>query len=129
MKKGGNSKVFYNKLIRDGIPNKIEKNGGTYDVRRIDDDGEFEQELLKKVKEEASALATARTREDFLSEYADLIIVLDTLTHLMEFSEADIKMALTENIMKKGGFKERLFLHWSSDANYHSNESTQGIKS
>lgn len=109
------SRVIYNKLIRDLIPNKIEKNGGSCEVRRIDNDVEFKEELLKKVKEEAEELTSASTREDFLSEYADLMVALDTLTKLMEFSEADIRTALTENIDRKGGFNERLFLHWSSD--------------
>lgn len=121
-------RVFYNKLVRDGIPNKIEKNGGEYEVRPLNDDSEFQQELLKKVREEAGALSSVRSREDFLSEYADLMVVLDALTHLLEFSEADIRMALTENMEKKGGFKERLFLHWSSDTDYKSNETPQGIK-
>ena len=122
-------RVYYNKLIRDGIPHKIETNGGQYEVRKLDDDGEYEQELLKKVIEEATALARVRSREEFLSEYADLMVVLDELTKLMELSEADIKTALIENLEKKGGFKERLFLHWSSDTDYKSNETPQGIKS
>lgn len=122
-------RVYYNKLIRDGIPKKIENNGGEYEVRPVIDDAEFQLELLKKVKEEAGALSSVRTREEFLSEYADLMVVLDTLTQLLEFSPADIKTALTENLEKKGGFKERLFLHWSSDTDYKSNETPQGIKS
>lgn len=122
-------RVYYNKLIRDGIPAKIEKNGDEYEVRRLADDSEFEQELLKKVQEESSALSAVRSREEFLAEYADLMVVLDTLTRLLEFSEADIKMALEENIQKKGSFKERLFLHWSSDTDYKSNETPQGLKS
>ncbi len=122
-------RVYYNKLIRDGIPKKIENNGGEYEVRPVIDDAEFQLELLKKVKEEAGALSSVRTREEFLSEYADLMVVLDTLTQLLEFSPADIKTALTENLEKKGGFKERLFLHWSSRTDYKSNETPQGIKS
>lgn len=121
-------RVYYNKLIRDLIPEKIERNGEECETRELVDDSEFEQELLKKVKEEASALSMARSREEFLSEYADLMVVLDELTRLLEFSEADIRTALTENLERKGGFKKRLFLHWSSDANYKSNETTQGLK-
>lgn len=121
-------RVFYNKLIRDGIPDKIVKNGGEFEVRRLDDDQEFEQELLKKVNEEAGALAHVRSREEFLNEYADLMVVLDALTKHLEFSEADIKLAIEENLKKKGGFKERLFLQWSSDTDYKSNESPQGIR-
>lgn len=123
------AKVFYNKLIRDGIPRKIQNNGGLCELRKLSDDLEFQQELLKKVSEEAQALSRVRTREEFLSEYADLMIVLDALTHLLEFSEADIRTSLTDNLEKKGGFAERLFLHWSSDTGYKSNETPQGIKS
>ncbi len=121
-------KIFYNKLVRDAIKDKIEGKGEACAVRVIEDDTEFEQELLKKVSEEAAALARARTRSEFLSEYADLMVVLDALTEQLEFSEADIKTAMTENVNKKGFYKLRHFLHWSEDAGYQSNESTQGIQ-
>lgn len=121
-------KVFYNKLVRDRIKEKIEGKGEACEVRAIVDDQEFEQELLKKVREEAHALSEVRSREEFLGEYADLMAVLDALTAHLEFSEADIKLALTENMEKKGGFKSRHFLHWSDDSNYKSNETPQGIK-
>lgn len=120
-------KIFYNKLVRDRIQEKIEAKGEACEVRVITDDAEFEQELLKKVKEEASALALVHSREEFLSEYADLMAVLDALTNALEFSEADIKTAISLNMEKKGGFKNRHFLHWSADAGYQSNETPQGI--
>ena len=122
-------RVFYNKLVRDEIKYKIEGKGETCEVRVLDDDSEFQQELLKKVREEANGLAKARTREEFLAEYADLTIVLDALTKLLEITEADIKVALEENIKRKGKYEKRHFLHWSSDSGYKSNETPQGIKS
>lgn len=121
------ARVYYNKLVRDLIEQKIIGKGSACEVRTITDDEEFVQELLKKVKEEASGLAMARTREEFLTEYVDLMVVLDTLTQQFEISEADIKVAMTENINKKGLFKKRHFLHWSSDDTYQSNETPQGI--
>lgn len=105
-------KVFYNKLVRDGIQHKIESKGEACSVRKIDDQDEFEQELLKKVTEEAQALSRVSSRAEFLEEYADLMVALDALTQLMEFSEADIKTAIVENVAKKGFYKERHFLHW-----------------
>lgn len=122
------NKVFYNKLIRDGIRRKIEGKGEALEVRKITNEQEFQQELLKKVREEAEALSKARTREEFLNEYADLMVVLTTLEKQMEFSPADIKTALEENVERKGKFDERLFLHWSEDKSYESNESPQGVK-
>jgi predicted house-cleaning noncanonical NTP pyrophosphatase (MazG superfamily) len=121
-------KVFYNKLVRDGIKDKIESKGETCEVRAIIDDSEFQQELLKKVSEEASALGMVRTRGEFLDEYADLMVVLDALTKQLEVSEADIQIALKENVVRKGLYNSRHYLHWSADTDYKSNETPQGIK-
>lgn len=121
-------KVYYNKLVRDGIKEKIERQGEECSVRVIVDEAEFEQELFKKVIEEANALAHVRHRGDFLTEYCDLMVVLDALTHKLEISEAEIKVAMTENIAKKGLFKYHHFLEWSDDTDYKSNETPQGLK-
>lgn len=121
-------RIFYNKLVRDRMPEIIEAKGELCDVRVLDDTHEFQQELLKKIVEEAGGLVKARTRNELLSEYADLMVALDTLMGLMEFSEADIKTSLEDNLEKKGGYKRQLFLHWSEDGEYHSNETPQGIR-
>jgi len=121
-------KVFYNKLVRDGIKTKIESKGESCEIRVIDDEDEFQQELLKKVTEEAQALSRVSSRAEFLEEYADLMVVLDALTARMEFSEADIKTAIEENVAKKGFYKLKHFLHWSEASDYKSNETPQGIK-
>jgi predicted house-cleaning noncanonical NTP pyrophosphatase (MazG superfamily) len=121
------SKVYYNKLVRDGIKDKIERNGETCEVRELTDNEEFEQELLKKVREEAEGLAKAKTRDEFLAEYADLMAVLDALTQLLEITEADIRVAITENVAKKGLYQKRHFLHWSAAGEYQSNETPQGL--
>ena len=120
-------RVFYNKLVRDGIKDKIESKGEACSVRVLEDNAEFEQELLKKVTEESHALAHARDRQKFLDEYADLMVVLDTLTAQLEISPAELTVALEENIAKKGKYTLRHFLHWSEDSDYQSNETPQGI--
>lgn len=121
-------RVYYNKLVRDGIKDKIEGKGESCSVRELLDDQEFEQELLKKVNEEASALARVRNRGDFVDEYADLMVVLDTLTAHLDISEAEITAAIEENVRRKGLYKNRHFLEWSEDSNYTSNETPQGLK-
>jgi len=114
-------------LIRDLIKDKIESQGDKCSVRTIEDDAEFQQELLKKIIEEAGALARTRSRKDFLDEYADLMMVLDALTAELEISPAEIQLALEENIAKKGKYLKRNWLEWSEDTDYQSNESPQGI--
>ena len=121
-------KVFYNKLVWDAIKDKIEGKGEACEVRVIADDAEYQQELLKKITEEAAALAMVRSRAEFLDEYADLMVVLDALTAQLEVSEADIQIAIKENVGRKGLYKNRHYLHWSADSDYQSNETPQGIK-
>jgi predicted house-cleaning noncanonical NTP pyrophosphatase (MazG superfamily) len=120
-------KVFYNKLVRDNIKDKIEGKGESCEIREIADPAEFQQELLKKVQEEAAALGMVRSRTDFLDEYADLMVVLDALTAQLEVSEAEITIAMQENVERKGLYKKQHYLHWSADSDYVSNETPQGI--
>ena len=123
------AKVFYNKLVRDKIQDKIERKGETCEVRTIESDEEFQQELLKKVVEEASALSMTRSKKEFLEEVTDLMLVLDTLNEFLQFDESTMQQAMQENIDRKGLYKNRHFLHWSDDKTYESNESPQGITS
>lgn len=122
------NRVFYNKLIRDKIPQKIADNGEKYKTRFISDDQEFEQELLKKVLEEASAVSRARTKEELVDELSDLMAVIQELQKQNKISDKELKRTINKNFDKKGGFSKRLFLHWSSDNNYRSNESPQGTR-
>ena len=108
------SRVTYNKLVRDFIPKKIEDAGDVCEVRTLTND-EFIPALFSKVVEEAEELRNAKTRDEILTEYADLMVVLDVLTAQYEFSEADIKDALGRNIEKKGLFNERFFLEWAEE--------------
>ena len=48
MENGTSNKIFYNKLVRDKIQDKIESKGEQCEVREITDDNEFQQELLKR---------------------------------------------------------------------------------
>ena len=106
-------RVELNKLIRDRVKDQIEEKGDECYVTHLKDDQEFKSALLTKLVEEATELSSTKTREEFLSEYADLMVVLDSLAEIYELSEADVKLALVENMEKKGGFKNRHFLHWS----------------
>jgi predicted house-cleaning noncanonical NTP pyrophosphatase (MazG superfamily) len=120
-------RVYYNKLIRDNIPEKIVKGGGEFEVRELPSD-EFQQELLKKIAEEAGGLSRSRSKEDFLDELADLYAVIDALKKLEGISEEEVVKAIEDNRIRKGGFEKKLFLHWSSDNDYKSNETPQGMK-
>lgn len=121
------SRVYYNKLVRDNIPALIAVKREKYEIRQICDVQEFQQELFKKIKEEAGSLSMTRTKEEFLGEYTDLMIVLDTILKQLEISDEEVKQMMDSNLLRKGGYKHQNFLVWSEDVNYQSNESPQGI--
>src|SRR3989344_6191691 len=107
-------KIYYNKLIRDKIPEKIKRNGGDYKIKKLNQKL-FEGELLKKVGEEASGLLFSKTKEELASELADIIAVIDEIKKARHLSSKQILKALKENFKRKGGFNKKLFLVWSSD--------------
>ena len=121
------NRIYYNKLIRDNIPAKIEAKREKCEVSKITDMQELQQELFKKIQEEAASLAMCRTKEDFLEEYSDLMVVLETLVKQLEISREELIATRKDNLLKKGGYKHGYYLHWSADVNYRSSESVQGI--
>lgn len=121
------SRVYYNKLIRDNIPEIIRAKNQECEIRKITDMQEFQQELFKKIKEEATSLAMSRTREEFLDEYADLMAVLEEIIQQLSLDIEDLNKARSDNVLKKGHYKQQNFLIWSEDVGYKSNETPQGI--
>jgi len=121
------NRVYYNKLVRDNIPAKIAAKREECEVRKITDMQELQQELFKKIQEEAAALSMCRTKEEFLEEYSDLMVVLETIIHQLEIPKEEIMEFRKANLLKKGSYKHGYYLHWSADVKYRSNESVQGI--
>jgi predicted house-cleaning noncanonical NTP pyrophosphatase (MazG superfamily) len=118
-------KIYYNKLIRDKIPERIIECGGDYKVRKLKGK-EFVIELLKKAGEEASGLLAAKTKKDIIKELADVVDVTEEIMKVKGISRQEIKKQQQENKKLKGGFNERLFLYWSSDTGYKTNEIKYG---
>ena len=121
------TRVYYNKLVRDNIPSKIEGKHEQCEYRKISDVQELQQELFKKIKEEASSIAMVRDKKEFLEEYSDLMVVLETIIQQLEITREEVIEARKENLVRKGGYKHGYFLLWSADVGYQSNESPQGI--
>jgi len=105
-------KVFHKKLIRDKVPQVIKTAGDEYEVR-IMGKKEYEKELKKKLVEEAKELNKA-PEEKLLNEMAD---VLELLKSISEHYKIDFKLIEEKQVQKRkkrGSFKKRLFLIWSS---------------
>ena len=121
------TRIYYNKLVRDNTKDKIEAKGHHCEMRVISDVQEFQQELLKKIREEAYSLSMSRSRDDFLKNYADLMIVIESMMVQLDATTEELKEVREKNLQKKGAFKKRHFLTWSDDVGYNSEESPQGI--
>ncbi len=70
---------LYNKLVRDLIPQVIEKSGKQFTTRILEDE-EYIMELRKKLQEEVQEYLEADNDKDSLEELADLMELIHTLT-------------------------------------------------
>lgn len=114
-------KIYYNKLVRDKIPQVIKAAGGKAKFKRLTSK-KFEKELLAKVEEEAMGLQTAKNKKEMASEIADILEIIEAVKKLKKIPNKDIENALRANMERKGGFKKRLFLIWAEDTGYRTNE-------
>lgn len=99
---------IYNKLVRDKIPNIIEKKG-EIPVTKILDDISYKEELEKKLYEEYKEVIEANG-QDRVEELADLLEVIKALGELEHKSLEDIIAIANSKSIKRGAFKEKIFL-------------------
>jgi len=114
-------KIYYRKLIRDKISRRIEQSGGRFEIKILSG-VDFKKELMKKVVEEASGLSNAKGKEEIVSETGDLLDVLREIKKVFGISSEELRNSRIEELKRKGGFKKRMFLVWSEDTGYRTNE-------
>lgn len=105
-------KYYHRKLIRDLIPKLIKASGGEFKtrvMRRM----EFEKELKKKLLEEVKEAIKAK-KDELPNELADVLEIIKTMASHYKISFNDIQKTQIEKSKKRGGFKKKLFLIWST---------------
>ena len=95
----------YNKLVRDKIPEIIEKNGEN-PVTRILADGEYIDELNKKLQEEMKEYLA----DGSVEELADIVEVIYGLLDAKQVSVEEFEKIRIEKVQKRGAFKEKIYL-------------------
>ena len=98
----------YNKLVRDNIPEILDRKGVSYE-KRIASLEEYKTELIKKLGEEVSEFSEAGDPE----ELADVMEVIEALKTLAEYSTVD--SLRQEKREKRGGFDKRIILKGQKD--------------
>lgn len=103
---GYNHDMSYEKLVRDKIPEIIEKKGKKPVVRVLDDE-EYKKELLKKLVEEAQELLESSGDP---SERADVEEVLRAIDSFFSFKTSAIESIRRAKAKERGAFELRLYL-------------------
>lgn len=105
-------KYFHNKLIRDRIPEAIKASGGEGKIVRLSPK-KFEKELKKKLVEEAKEVVKA-DKDEIINELADVLELTKSIGDNYKIKFSTIEKAQMEKRKKRGGFKKKLFLVWST---------------
>jgi len=95
----------YNKLVRDLIPQIIEKNGKKFDTH-IADDEEYGKLLEEKLKEEVNEYLEDKN----LEELADVLEVLVGLAGHLGYTEEELFEKRKQKKLERGGFNEKVVL-------------------
>ncbi len=96
---------IYNKLIRDRIPEIIEKSGNKPVVEKIGEE-KYISLLNKKLDEELKEYLESQSVE----ELADLVEVVYALLDSKKVSIKEFEEIRLQKAAQRGGFKERLLL-------------------
>lgn len=94
------------KLIRDRIPDIIQKNDETCEVQFLKTDQEYEGVLLEKLHEEVAEYQTDRT----LEELADIMEVISAIAESRHSSLEEIDQIRIQKKKERGGFEKRIML-------------------
>lgn len=100
---------IYNKLVRDRIPEIIESTGKDFSIRILNDE-EYIIELKKKSFEELHEYVEATNRADAIEELADLLEIIHALAEYHGSNIEEVLKVREEKAIKRGGFKEKIFL-------------------
>ncbi|WP_409292721.1 phosphoribosyl-ATP pyrophosphohydrolase [Peribacillus sp. SCS-37] len=100
---------IYKKLVRDLIPQVIKNTGAKFSTKVLDNE-EYKKELKKKSFEELEEYIAAPTDEEALEELADLLEIIHALAAIHGGSIEEVEKIRKEKTVKRGGFKEKIFL-------------------
>jgi len=95
----------YNKLVRDKIPEIIEKSGRRLEYEILTNDA-YRTELDKKLDEEISEYRESRN----LEELADIIEVLYALCESSGSNVKELEQIRKKKAAERGSFKNKIYL-------------------
>ncbi|MFB5282554.1 phosphoribosyl-ATP pyrophosphohydrolase [Peribacillus sp. Hz7] len=100
---------IHNKLVRDRIPEIIESTGKKFSTRILNEK-EYITELKKKSFEELQEYMKVTNNSEAIEELADLLEIMHALAEFHGSSIEEVERVRQEKAVKRGGFKEKVFL-------------------
>ena len=95
----------FNKVIRDKIPEIIQKDGQTCNIQILSDE-KFMVEIEKKLFEEVTEYQNDKNPE----ELSDILEVIYRIAQLRGISKEELEKIRIKKLQNKGGFEKNLFL-------------------
>jgi len=95
----------YNKLVRDKIPQIIEKSGKTPITHNAGG-----KEYWKKLKEKLSEEVCEFIEKGDEEELADILEVIDAICEFRPFDKQKIKSLRRKKLVGRGGFRKKIIL-------------------
>lgn len=99
----------YRKLVRDRIPQIIEKTGEKATVHILSHSA-YLKELKRKLIEEASEAEKAKGRKELTKELADLLEVIEATARAHKIPPQELSRVKRLRRKERGGFRKRLLL-------------------
>lgn len=98
----------YDKLVRDGIPERVVNSGGTVNSRTLGDK-EMLAEARRKLLEEAQELNNA-TPKDVPEELVDIQELVNLLCQLCNITPEQLEGLKAKKAQKAGTFQQRTYI-------------------
>lgn len=99
----------YHKLIRDRIPEILQKEGLSFRVEKLSGAG-YKRALQKKLQEELEEYFSCRNDTEAIEELADLLEVIRALSGVHESDPEKLEAIRKRKAEQRGAFQKKLFL-------------------
>jgi len=104
--------IVHNKLVRDKIPEIIEKSGKKAITHTLTQE-EYLSELDRKLNEECAEYQADKS----LEELADMLEVMYAVAEARGYSVAELEQVRAEKAEKRGRFADRIYLEYVEEKN------------
>lgn len=99
------------KLIRDKLPDIIQKEPETFLEYQILDDKSYIKALKDKLIEESMEVQEASTQDEILDELSDVWEVFESIVKFYSFSLREIEERKNTRKDDRGGFEDKVYCH------------------